>query len=102
MPVYPLADGDVHPAAVVCVVACRCCPGGISRSTRPGAQLRFTDLDGNRLTAFATSMPGGQLPDLNCGTAAAPRTPGWVPQSTATSRTRGPAKVRPKATMSGS
>ena len=32
MPFYPAADCDVHPAAGV--VACRCCPGGISRSTR--------------------------------------------------------------------
>lgn len=30
----------------------------------PGAQLRFTDLDGNRLTAFATNTPRGQLADL--------------------------------------
>src|SRR6195952_5625882 len=30
----------------------------------PGAQLRFTDLNGNRLTAFATNTKRGQLPDL--------------------------------------
>jgi hypothetical protein len=30
----------------------------------PGAQLRFTDLDGNRLTAFITNTTRGQLPDL--------------------------------------
>ena len=30
----------------------------------PGAQLRFTDVNGNRLTAFATNTIGGQLPDL--------------------------------------
>lgn len=30
----------------------------------PGAQLRFTDADGLRLTAFATNTAGGQLPDL--------------------------------------
>jgi hypothetical protein len=30
----------------------------------PGAQLRFTDSDGLRLTAFATNTVGGQLPDL--------------------------------------
>ena len=35
MPFYPAADRDVQPAAVPRVVACRCCPGGISRSTRP-------------------------------------------------------------------
>ena len=30
----------------------------------PGAQLRFTDSNGNRLTAFATNTNRGQLPDL--------------------------------------
>ncbi len=30
----------------------------------PGAQLRFTDVDGNRLTAFVTNITGGQLADL--------------------------------------
>jgi len=34
----------------------------------PGAQLRITDVDGNRITAFATNTPvggtGAQLPDL--------------------------------------
>jgi hypothetical protein len=30
----------------------------------PGAQLRFTDRDGLRLTAFATNTHAGQLPDL--------------------------------------
>ncbi|WP_406405248.1 IS1380 family transposase [Streptomyces sp. NBC_01643] len=30
----------------------------------PGAQLRFTDLDGLRLTCFATNTRGGQLADL--------------------------------------
>jgi hypothetical protein len=30
----------------------------------PGAQLRFTDVDGNRLTCFATNTKGGQLADL--------------------------------------
>ena len=30
----------------------------------PGAQLRFTDLDGNRLTAFVTNTVRGQLADL--------------------------------------
>ena len=34
MPFYPAADRDVQPAAVPGVVACRCCPGGISRSRR--------------------------------------------------------------------
>ncbi|MEV0299480.1 IS1380 family transposase [Nocardia sp. NPDC050710] len=30
----------------------------------PGAQLRFTDIDGLRLTAFVTNTGRGQLPDL--------------------------------------
>jgi hypothetical protein len=30
----------------------------------PGAQLRFDDVEGYRLTAFATNTRGGQLPDL--------------------------------------
>jgi hypothetical protein len=30
----------------------------------PGAQLRFTDIDGHRFTCFVTSTKGGQLPDL--------------------------------------
>lgn len=30
----------------------------------PGVQLRFTDLDGLRLTCFATNTKGGQLADL--------------------------------------
>ncbi len=38
----------------------------------PGAQLRFTDLDGLRLTAFATNTRRGQLPDLELRHAAAP------------------------------
>jgi len=34
VPFYPAADRDVQPTAVPGVVACRCCPGGISRSRR--------------------------------------------------------------------
>ncbi len=39
---------------------------GIVRKERPhpGAQLRFTDIDGLRSTAFATNTRRGQLPDL--------------------------------------
>jgi hypothetical protein len=38
----------------------------IIRSERPhpGAQLRITDIDGNRITAFATNTPRGQLAEL--------------------------------------
>jgi transposase len=35
VPFYPAAGDHVHPASVPGVVACRCCPGGTSRSTRP-------------------------------------------------------------------
>jgi hypothetical protein len=34
VPFCPAADRDVHPAPAPGRVACRCCPGGISRSTR--------------------------------------------------------------------
>ncbi len=37
------------------------------RLNHPGAQLRFTDRDGLRLTAFVTSTCRGQLPDLELG-----------------------------------
>ena len=35
MPFYLAADHDVQPAPALHAAACRCCPGGISRSTRP-------------------------------------------------------------------
>jgi transposase len=34
VPFYPAADRDVQPVPVPGAVACRCCPGGISRSIR--------------------------------------------------------------------
>ena len=34
MPFYPAADDDVQRVAVPAGVACRCCPGGLSRSSR--------------------------------------------------------------------
>ena len=34
MPFYPAADRHVHPAPGPGVAACRCCPGGLSRSSR--------------------------------------------------------------------
>jgi transposase len=37
VPFCPAVDGDVHPALVPGVVACRCCPSGSSRSTAPAA-----------------------------------------------------------------
>ena len=51
----------------------------------PGAQLRFTDIDGHRFTCFATSTKRGQLADLELRHragpgartgSATPRTPG--------------------------
>ncbi len=44
-------------------------PGGMRLIVRkerphPGAQLRFTDIDGHRFTAFATDAKRGQLADL--------------------------------------
>jgi hypothetical protein len=38
----------------------------------PGAQLRFTDADGLRVTGFLTNTPAGNCPTWNCGTAATP------------------------------
>ncbi|MGY1941650.1 transposase, partial [Nocardia gipuzkoensis] len=67
------ADGQVRPGAWVAEVTGMLdltgWPAGmrlIIRKERPhpGAQLRFTDLDGLRLTAFATNTRRGQLPDL--------------------------------------
>jgi transposase len=34
VPFYPAADRDVQPVPIPGAVACRCCPGGISRSVR--------------------------------------------------------------------
>jgi transposase len=34
VPFYPAVNDDVHPACVFAMVACRCCPGGVCRSTR--------------------------------------------------------------------
>lgn len=44
-------------------------PGGMRLIVRrerphPGAQLRFTDIDGHRFTCFATGTRTGQLADL--------------------------------------
>jgi Transposase DDE domain group 1 len=67
------ADGEVRPGAWVAEITGMLdlpgWPAGmrvIVRKERPhpGAQLRFTDLDGHRFTCFATSTKGGQLADL--------------------------------------
>ncbi|WP_433566789.1 IS1380 family transposase [Nocardia sp. CA-151230] len=67
------ADGDVRDGAWVAEVTDMLDLDGwpddmrlIVRKERPhpGAQLRFTDVDGLRLTAFVTNTRRGQLPDL--------------------------------------
>jgi hypothetical protein len=59
----------------------------------PGAQLRFTDADGHRFTAFLTNTTGGQLADLELRHAGTPesktgsapgRTPGCATSPTTT------------------
>ena len=72
VPAYD-ADGQVRPGAWVAELTGMLDLGGwptgmrvIVRKERPhpGAQLRFTDVDGHRFTCFATSTKGGQLADL--------------------------------------
>jgi len=67
------ADGKVRDGAWVTeltgILDLQTWPPGmrvIIRAERPhpGAQLRFTDVDGNRLTAFVTNTTRGQLADL--------------------------------------
>jgi hypothetical protein len=67
------AEGQVRPGAWVAEITgmleLSSWPSGmrvIVRKERPhpGAQLRFTDIDGHRFTCFATSTKGGQLADL--------------------------------------
>ncbi|WP_330178977.1 IS1380 family transposase [Nocardia sp. NBC_01503] len=67
------AEGQVRPGAWVAeitgIIGLSGWPPGMRVIVRkekphPGAQLRFTDLDGLRLTAFATNTTRGQLPDL--------------------------------------
>jgi len=67
------SDGRVRPGAWVTEITdlldLRSWPPGmrvIIRSERahPGAQLRITDIDGHRVTAFATNTRRGQLADL--------------------------------------
>ena len=67
------SDGRIRPGAFVTeatgLLDLGSWPAGmrvIIRKGRPhpGAQLRITDHDGNRVTAFATNTPRGQLADL--------------------------------------
>src|SRR5205814_7785360 len=72
VPAYDL-DGRPRKGAWVAEITCMLdltkWPAGarvIIRRERPhpGAQLRFTDTDGHRFTAFITDTEGGQLADL--------------------------------------
>ncbi|MEV0796184.1 IS1380 family transposase [Kribbella sp. NPDC050281] len=67
------SDGRVRDGAwvadVTALLNLKTWPAGmrvIARKERPhpGAQLRLTDIDGHRITAFATNTPRGQLADL--------------------------------------
>jgi hypothetical protein len=67
------AEGQVRPGAwaaeITGMLDLTSWPAGmrvIIRKERPhpGAQLRFTDIDGHRFTCFATRTKGGQLADL--------------------------------------
>jgi Transposase DDE domain group 1 len=67
------ADGLVRPGAWVAELTGMLDLDGWPKGMRvivrkerphPGAQLRFTDIDGHRFTCFATSTKGGQLADL--------------------------------------
>src|SRR5690348_7567175 len=68
-----MTDGQVREGAWVAGITGLLDPGSwpagmrvIVRKERPhpGAQLRFTDIDGHRFTAFATCTRKGQLADL--------------------------------------
>ena len=71
-PAYDAGDDireNAHVAEVTDLLDLSGWPPGmrvIIRKERPhgGAQLRITDIDGNRVTAFATNTRRGQLPDL--------------------------------------
>lgn len=67
------ADGSARDGADVAeftgILSLKGWPAGMRVVVRrerphPGAQLRFEDVDGYRLTAFATNTSRGQLPDL--------------------------------------
>jgi Transposase DDE domain group 1 len=67
------AGGQVRPGAWIAEITgmldLSSWPAGMRLIVRkerphPGAQLRFTDIDGHRFTCFATDTKGGQLADL--------------------------------------
>jgi DDE family transposase len=75
------ADGQARPGAEVCELTGWVDLGNWPDGTRaicrredahPGAQLRFTDLDGHRFQVFLTDQPDPTSPRLSCGTASAP------------------------------
>jgi hypothetical protein len=70
------AEGEVRPGAWVAEITGMLDPSAWSSGMRviarkecphPGAQLRFTDIDGHRFTCFGTSTRGRQLADLIVG-----------------------------------
>src|SRR5674536_225082 len=60
----------------------------------PGAQLRFTDADGHRFTAFLTDTRGGQLADLEVRHRSHARVEDRIRTGQATGRRNPPAKAR--------
>jgi Transposase DDE domain group 1 len=70
------AEGEVRPGAWVAEITGMLDPSAWASGMRviarkkcphPGAQLRFTDIDGHRFTCFGTSTRGRQLADLIVG-----------------------------------
>jgi transposase len=55
VPFYPAALSDVQPASVTAMVACRCCPGGISRSIR--ARRYPSDMSGAEWAVCEPLLP---------------------------------------------
>lgn len=61
----PARTWPSSPASWICRVGLPGCGSSCAVSApTPGAQLRFDDVDGYRLTAFATNTSHGQLADL--------------------------------------
>jgi transposase len=55
VPFYPAADRDVHSGPVPAGVACRCCPGGVSRSIR--ARCYPSDMGGAEWAVCEPLLP---------------------------------------------
>ncbi len=100
-------DGEIRDGAWVAELAGDCLndwPKGLRLIVRkerphPGAQLRFTDADGMRLTCFATNTTGTPIASWNCATASGPgpRTASVppAPPACATSPSTRPRRTRP-------